>query len=406
MTGGQRSPSIGLVVPGFDKGGLEQVVFNLYKGYKAAGYRCIILSETNTSGQMSARLDEPGDFFIFNCDETLFLKACRRRGLTHLHYHYSTFGLAGATAIGLRTLYTIHNVYTWLEDDAFIARSHQIMSASCVVAVSRLVRDYFCKRAGIDFEDVLVIPNGVDVDHLLAGAGSSQSNDGGRFVFANIASTHRNKHHAVAIGAAERLLPLRSDFVVILLGNVGDPAYDQEIATKIAASSARDHIVRQAYISPDRIGSFYRDVVDCVLLPSLQEGCSNVVLESLAAGKPMILTAVGNAEEASALSDRVIVIPPAYSDIQKLRPGIIDELSRSSETRNVDALAGAMLSMMEAGYDPLDAEQLKSLHAQISVGKMVDAYLRCLRLAGELNDDVDERLEEPEPSTSSIASGA
>ena len=33
-----KRPVIGLVVSSFDKGGLEQVVLNLYRGYRAAGY--------------------------------------------------------------------------------------------------------------------------------------------------------------------------------------------------------------------------------------------------------------------------------------------------------------------------------------------------------------------------------
>ena len=33
--------AIGLVTTSFDKGGLEQVIFNLYEGYKANGIFCL-----------------------------------------------------------------------------------------------------------------------------------------------------------------------------------------------------------------------------------------------------------------------------------------------------------------------------------------------------------------------------
>lgn len=67
--------TIGLVVPAFDRGGLEQVVLNLYRGFRRAGYDCLILIENNEAGYMSS-LVRPGDAFIFNRDERLFLNKC------------------------------------------------------------------------------------------------------------------------------------------------------------------------------------------------------------------------------------------------------------------------------------------------------------------------------------------
>lgn len=49
--------SIGLVVPAFDKGGLAQVVLNLYLGYRSLGHDCVVLVENNISGYMAKRLD-------------------------------------------------------------------------------------------------------------------------------------------------------------------------------------------------------------------------------------------------------------------------------------------------------------------------------------------------------------
>lgn len=372
---------IGLVVPAFDKGGLEIVVYNLYRGYKRAGYDCVILVENNEKGYMATRLESRADCLIFNRDEELFLKICRRERIECLHYHYSVFGLTWAAIMGIPTIYTIHNLYTWLEDDEFRERLGQISKAAHVVAVSRSVRDYFCSRSGMSQSEIVVINNGTDVLALVSGDEMMPSDLGianDLFVFANVASTHRNKHHSLMIAAAEKLAEQRSDFLFLMVGNVGDAAYHEEIAALIEQSPARDQIRLINYLPADRMPGFYRDICDCIILASLQEGCSNVVLEGLATGRPMILTDVGNAREASAMSDRVIVIPPAYPNVQELRPEHIDQYSRSSETRNLDALVDAMATMMDANYSSLLPDQLESTRLRVGLDTMIMAYLRLI----------------------------
>ena len=68
----KTSPVIGLVVSSFDKGGLEQVVLNLYRGYRQAGYPAYILVEQNILGAMAAEVP-PQDIFVFDRNEDAFL---------------------------------------------------------------------------------------------------------------------------------------------------------------------------------------------------------------------------------------------------------------------------------------------------------------------------------------------
>ena len=65
----------------------------------------------------------------------------------------------------------------------------------------------------------------------------------------------------------------------------------------IACSEAKNNIMKIPYLEHKHVGCFLRKVADVFILPSLQEGCSNAVLEAFYCGIPMILTKVGNAEE-------------------------------------------------------------------------------------------------------------
>lgn len=374
--------TIGLVVPAFDRGGLEQVVLNLYRGFRRAGYDCLILIENNEAGYMSS-LVRPGDAFIFNRDERLFLNKCHERRVGALSYHYSTFGLQDCSRLGFYTLYTLHNVYTWLDDDQFAARARQILAADGVIAVSSFVRNYFCRRAGAPRDAVEIIGNGVDVAGLKRPVrpltdyafGSS----GNKTVFGVLASFHRNKHHLLAVRAAEILAARRQDFEVLFVGNAAVPDYHAEIRRAVAASGARERIHFTGFLDHEQMAALYQHTLDAVLLASLQEGCSNVVLEALAFDLPMVLTDVGNAQEAAALSSKVRVVPRSYPDLMALRPAEIDRLSRTGDTPNVEALADAMEAIIES------RETLRNPNPPadriISVDAMVGQYLRAIEAA-------------------------
>ena len=98
-------PVIGLVVTTFDKGGLEQVVLNLYLGYKKAGYKTFLLCQENILGIMANSI-EPKDLYVFNNDKNKFLQLLYDENITILHYHYNIFAADIVKKIGIKTIYT------------------------------------------------------------------------------------------------------------------------------------------------------------------------------------------------------------------------------------------------------------------------------------------------------------
>lgn len=368
--------SVALVVPSFDKGGLEQVVLNLYRGYRARGCRVVVLVENNIAGAMLERLESPDHAIILNREEGRFLEALAEHDVDVAHFHYSNFGLAEAKQLGIFTLYTLHNTYTWLDDAGFAYHAKRVQTANRIIAVSNVVRGYFAARSRCPLDRIDVVPNGVDLAWLKSDLPLPDLGiPDGRFVFAMPASFHPVKHHPLAIRAAEVLAERRRDFHLVLLGNQGEEEYADHVEQLIAASPAASHISQLDYVPHECMASFYRDGVDCVLLPTIQEGCSNVVLEALAVDKPMILTDVGNAQEARRISPRVRIVPAA-EELALLTPARIAELSRTGNTKNLRALVEAMVGAMTMRGGAASLAELEARRVDIGLDRMVDAYHR------------------------------
>ena len=80
-----EKPIIGIVVTTFDKGGLEQVVLNLYLGYKKQGYQVYMLCQENILGIMAQQVEE-GELVVFQSDLETFLNFLYEKNITLLHY--------------------------------------------------------------------------------------------------------------------------------------------------------------------------------------------------------------------------------------------------------------------------------------------------------------------------------
>ncbi len=371
--------SVALITPAFDRGGLEQVVLNLYRGYRRAGCDCIVMVETNQAGYLASFVADEDDVFVFDGNEKLFLGKLYERRVNVVHYNYTYVGLSALKAIGVFTVYTLHSVYTWLDGVGFERCRSEVLQADEIVAVSTYVRDYFRRRARLESRPIRIIQNGVDVEALDAGAERLRRSDldlpEDVHVFAHVGSFFRNKHQAVTIRAGEILAARGRDFRLLLVGNVGDAVLHQELVAMLSRSPARDRVRLVDFISRERMKSFYRDIVDVVLLPSLQEGCSNVVLEALVFGKPLVLTDVGNARDAAALSSAVSIIPPAYADVHELDERMIDRLSRTGDTLNAEPLADAMEAWMGEVVPGATRTADPDLRRSLATDAMVAAYL-------------------------------
>lgn len=336
-------PHIGLVIPAFASGGLELVVLDLYRLLNSRGFRATIFVETVRAAKLPADVPET-DLVVLEKSEEKFFGEVARRKIRAFHFHYSTFAMTKVKAAGFRTMYTLHNVYAWLDEADFKAHAEAVLTSDVIVAVSQYAADYFVRRAQCAPARVRAIPNGVDIDAARKIAAKSKRQldlDEGIFLFAQFSSLYRVKHHAVLIAAAERLAGKYKDFQLGFFGAKGDKNYFAEMKEMWGNSSAKSHVKYYGEVTNRDAIAILKGAVDCALLISLQEGCGNAALEAAALDVPLIMTDTGIAGDLKKARLDVDVVRPAVP-IDRLTPDLIEQFSRIGATDNLDQIAKAM----------------------------------------------------------------
>ncbi len=356
-------PVIGLVVTTFDKGGLEQVVLNLYLGYKKSGYHVFMLCQENILGIMAQQIDQ-NELYVFNGDMRLFLDFIYDKNITVLHYHYNVFGVEEVKRIGVHTIYTMHNVYTWKNSEEMRNYSQILNNMDKVVPVSNLVKNYYLARTGSDDKKLQVIYNGIDFDELdltdlpeelerkNLGIGTDD------IVIGFVASFYPVKYQIGMIGVMEELVQKYNNVKLLYIGN-SENEYYQKFSSVYKKSAARDYMKVVPYFEHKYMGEFLRRIVDIFTLPTLQEGCSNAVLEAIYCNKPMVLTNVGNAMDVNHLP-ACEVVQAAYDSVVTTSNAKMIELSTQKDSANKKELVDAFCKVI----DDLEDYKIKAVISQ------------------------------------------
>lgn len=342
--------AIGLVVTTFDIGGLEQVVLNLYFGYKEMGYQTYLLCQEDILGVMATQV-EANELLVFNNDINVFLKYLYDKNITILHYHYNVFGCIEAKKRGVHTIYTMHNVYTWKSDSEIKEYSKLLNIMDKIVPVSNLVKNYYLARTGASRNNIQVIYNGIDFKELSSdnlpeelhrNSLGLSSND---IVIGFVASFYPVKYQVGMIGVMEQLVKENSNIKLLFIGN-SENDYYKIFLKEYEKSPAKQNMQVVPYFEHKYMGAFLRKVVDIFTLPTLQEGCSNAVLEAIYCDKPMVLTNVGNAMDVRYLKS-CEVVQTAYDDIVKTSNEQMIQISACKDSMNKEQLVEAFIKVIE-----------------------------------------------------------
>lgn len=345
-----EKPVVGIVVTTFDKGGLEQVVLNLYLGYKKNGYQVYMLCQENILGVMAQQIEQD-ELYVFDNSTERFIDFLYDNNITVLHYHYNTFAVEEVKQRGVHTIYTMHNVYTWKNTEE-IKRYSQILSKmDRIVPVSNLVKEYYLARTGADEKKLQVIYNGIDFAELELAQlpkeleRESLGIDNKDIVIGFVASFYPVKYQIGMIGVMEELVKKYSNIKLLYIGN-SENEYYQKFLSVYNKSTARDNMQIVPYFEHKYMGEFMRRIVDVFTLPTLQEGCSNAVLEAIYCNKPMVLTNVGNAMDVSHLP-ACEVVRTAYDDVVTTSNAKMIQMSTKKDSANKQELVSAFSKIID-----------------------------------------------------------
>lgn len=211
-------------------------------------------------------------------------------------------------------------------------------------------------RAGLEEEKVIVIGNGLPPAAFAAHAPVLERRDGVIRVGMIARMNAGYKNHAMFLRAAARLTQRFSNLEFVLVGDGPlRPQLEQQAAE--LGCRRRVHFLGERRDIPAILAS-----LDVSVVPSASESLSNVILESMAAGVPVVATAVGGNNELGE-DERLLLVP---ADEMALAAGLTRVLSdaefRSAMARRAQRFASDnfRIERVRQQYCKLYAETIAS----------------------------------------------
>lgn len=245
-----------------------------------------------------------------------------------------------------------------------------------VIANSEAVRQDAMREEGLAGEKVVVIHNGLDLTRFGAPPDEALRRSLGLDrkgpvigVVANFLHYKGHQHFLEAWSAVAQRFP---EAVALLVGDGPlRPVVEARLETTGLARSVR--VLGTHEDVPALLA-----LMDLVVLPSLEEGFSNAILEAMAAGKPVLATAVGGNPEAVIHGATGLLVPPR--DSQTLAETMLWLLERPREAARFGEAGrrrvaerfeiSAMVRQYEAVYERLVAEKCpQRVRAELPAGK-------------------------------------
>jgi glycosyltransferase involved in cell wall biosynthesis len=259
-----------------------------------------------------------------------------------------------ARQLGLPYVITLRGkIYPCLEVPSMKRQCAEALRAAAAVISVDSAMAKIAVQLGTPRARIHVIPNGVDLEFFRPRDKAAARRElglplDGRLL-ATVAHLKLTKGHGEVIQA---LVRLPGDVRLIIVGGEAVHGYRQEAAALAARLGVEGRITFAGKQPYERI-PLYLSAADASVLASYREGCPNVVLESLACGRPVVATRVG-----------------AVPDI--LTPGVNGAIV---EVRDVDGLAAALGEVLARPWSPEDVRRSPSVQSWDAVAARVHKVL-------------------------------
>ncbi len=221
-------------------------------------------------------------------------RTIRREGVQLVHGFLFQGNLAAALAArraGVPYLTSVRNLDLRKGPHEVLASRWAHQGASRVTFNSRHVRDRVAARERLALERTRIIPNGLRLHGGSGRAGLELWPEGSDARLVCVASLSPKKGHRYLLDAFADVLRRFPRAGLLLVGEGAERARIECRARELGIASR----VRLAGRREDARALIA--AADLLVLPSLEEGMPNVILEAMAAGVPQVATAVGGTSE-------------------------------------------------------------------------------------------------------------
>ena len=239
------------------------------------------------------------------------------------------------------------------------------------IAVSDEVKEAMVKVIGPIQDRITVICNGVDVKRYEQPVGKAKVQgqlglDTSAHLIAVVATLTAPKGHRCMVEAMATIVPQYLDVHALFIG-------DGELREELQAQVARFNLCKHIHFLGNR-----KDIPELLaaselfVLPSLWEGLSMALLEAMAAGKPIVATAVSGTTQVMLPGATGLIVPP--HDSQALAEAIIQLLSDPAQAQ---AMGQAAKRHVEAHYSAQkQADEYLALYYHLLPDKLTVSQYR------------------------------
>lgn len=333
------------LITGLGQGGAEQVVYDIATRLDARRCRlavCSILEPAGERGVFAERLRDAGIEVI-----TLglghkwqFRRAARLEGvlrernpdILHCHlFHANVLGRRLAARAGVRhVVATVHIAERRWRPWRFWIERWTDPLGDITVCVSRAALEFQSRKTGLPESRFTVIPNGVDTARF-AEPGRSRDDvraalgvPSGARVVGSVGRLDPQKGYRYLIPAFAELAAEADDLDLVIAGDGPERRRLEALAGR-SGCAGRVHLLGRREDVPDLLHAF-----DVFAMPSIYEGFGLTAVEAMAAGVPVVASAVDSLPEILGAGERGgrvgRLVPPRRPD--KLAEAIGDVLAR------------------------------------------------------------------------------
>lgn len=381
------SPHVLHLVDSLNIGGTEGKLYDLIAGLLKRRYRVSV--GYCTPGPWADKLKELGVGvtrlrYFGRIDPILLVRMLRliQRDppqIVHTHLFKSDFhGRLAARLAGVPVVIGgLHNSDPWARNHLFgLMYGATARFTDCLISVSEEVRQYHIMHTGVAPEKILTIENGVDIERFKGQgeAGQKVRNELGidpnAVVFGVIGRLKPQKGHDLFLEAAKEILNQHPTVRFLI---IGDGPLRSELEVK----------ARQLGLCPALIFTGVREdipallsALDVLVLSSRWEGLPNVILEAMAAARPVVATSVDGVHGVVRSGVTGLLVPPG------------DPLSMAQACLGLVSNSDLRTRFGQAGYEYVSQ--------QYNLDTMIDRYDECyseqLQLRGLKQQDDSNNL--------------
>ena len=217
------------------------------------------------------------------------------------------FALIAASLAGVPVVVATAQLFMESPNGRAVWAQHRVVAAGVdrYIAVSEEVASQLRRRYGVPDRKLRVVHNTIPVDEYLRepSADSRHQLTGGvdRQIVLTVARLDRQKGHRCLLEAAAAV----PDALFVFAGDGAERA-SLECEARVHGVAERVRFLGHRSDVPALLAS-----CDLFVLPSLYEGLPLAVLEAMAAGKPVVATAIGGTDEAVVDGETGILVPPS-----------------------------------------------------------------------------------------------